>query len=402
MPRVLVFRWISAVLLAAVSCWSQPINGADRTGLFLAQSEPDKYAPSPRGHPQNTIGAVSRDTLVAERRIALVIGNSAYQTLRLQLDNPEKDARDIASALAAAGFQITVETNVRRRELYRLIDAFGEKIAATPDTVGLFYYAGHGIQRDGRNYLIPIDADLTSEAELEAEAVDTGKVLRAMDAAQNPLNIVILDACRDNPLPRKARSLIRGLARMEAPRGTFIAYAAAPGQTAADGDKGGNGVFTGALIKQLVEPGLPIEEVFKRVIRAVSQRTGGRQVPWMESSLQGDFYFIRPMPVVAPPPIPPDPELVFWQTIAKSANAADFEEYLRRYPEGQFVGLAKNRVAALRAPKPPPPARRPGATGSHLPEQRAPAASAPATAPPQTPPSPGAKCFTFQGKQFCE
>src|SRR5207302_1807078 len=149
----------------------------------------------------------------------------------------------------------------------------------------------------------------------------------------------------------------RGLARMEAPRGTFIGYAAAPGRAAADGEKGGNGIFTSALLRQIAVPGLPIEDVFKRVIRTVTERTGGRQVPWMESSLQGDFYFIRPVPVIAPPPIPPppspDPEVVFWLSIEKRNAAADFEEYLRRFPQGEFVGLARNRIAALQ-PAPTP------------------------------------------------
>jgi uncharacterized caspase-like protein len=220
-----------------------------------------------------------------------VIGNGAYQVLRPQLVNPAKDARDIAEALRAAGFETTVETDVKRRDLYKLISGFAERIAATPDTVGLFYYAGHGIQTDGRNYLVPVDANLESDDELEAEAVDAGKVLRAMDAAHNAVNIMVLDACRDNPLPKKARSLMRGLAKMDAPSGTFIAYAAGPGQTAADGDKGSNGVFSGVLLKQLATPGLQIEEVFKRTIRGVREQTQDKQVPWMESSLQGNFYF---------------------------------------------------------------------------------------------------------------
>lgn len=228
-----------------------------------------------------------------EKRIALVIGNNAYQTLP-RLGNATTDAREVGRALEAAGFSVTVRTDVKRRELYQLIDTFGAAIAGSPDTVGLFYYAGHGIQANGRNYLVSVDANLQSEADLEPEGVDAGKVLRAMDQARNRINIVILDACRDNPLP-KARTLSRGLSSMHAPRGTFIGYAAAPGQSAQDGAPGENGVFTGVLVKQLAIPGLQLEEAFKRVIAGVSERTGGQQLPWMESSVQGNFFFLPPI-----------------------------------------------------------------------------------------------------------
>jgi uncharacterized caspase-like protein len=139
-----------------------------------------------------------------EKRVALVIGNDAYQTLP-QLVNATSDARDLGRALEAAGFETTIKTDVKRREMYQLIDAFAAKISGSPDTVGLFYYAGHGIQTSGKNYLVPVDAAVTSDADLEPEAVDAEKVLRAMDQARNRINIVLLDACRDNPLPRGAR-----------------------------------------------------------------------------------------------------------------------------------------------------------------------------------------------------
>jgi hypothetical protein len=300
-----------------------------------------------------TAGAASAQT--PEKRVALVIGNDAYQTLP-RLGNATADARDIGKALEGTGFDTTLKTDVKRRELYQLIDAFAARIAGSPDTVGLFYYAGHGIQTNGKNYLVPVDAALTSDADLEAEAVDAGKVLSAMDQARNRINIVILDACRDNPLP-KGRSLARGLTSMPAPRGTFIGYAAAPGQTAQDGEPGENGVFTGTLIKQLGVPGLQLEEVFKRVIGGVSERTGGKQLPWMESSVQGNFYFLGPTSVnVTPPPTPPSPpptdaEMVFWQSIPGNAAASDYEEYLRQFPQGRFAGLARNRLAALRSPQ---------------------------------------------------
>ena len=318
----------------------------------------------------------------SEKRVALVIGNDDYLTLRPKLDNAGNDARAIERALKAAGFETTLKIDARRRELYQLIDAFAGQIAASPDTVGLFYYAGHGIQANGTNYLIPVDADIASDQDLEAEAVDAGKVLRAMDQAHNHINIVILDACRDNPLP-KSRGLSRGLAKMDAPRGTFIGYAAAPGQTAEDGPKGGNGIFTGAFVQALAAPGLPIEQMFKRVIATVGESTGGRQAPWMEVSLQGDFYFFAPgsQPTIttqapspsAAPPSAASPEVVFWQSISSSNDRADFEAYLSQFPQGTFAQLARNRLAMLVKP---------------------PAAAAPAQTLPRSSaaPSTGAKC----------
>jgi hypothetical protein len=299
-----------------------------------------------------------------EKRIALVIGNNAYETLP-RLGNAATDARDMGRALELAGFDTTVRTDVKRRELYQVIDAFAAKIAGGPDTVGLFYYAGHGIQANGKNYLVPVDGNLTSDADLEPEAVDAGKVLRAMDQARNRMNIVILDACRDNPLP-KGRSLARGLTSMHAPRGTFIGYAAGPGQSAQDGEPGKNGVFTGVLVKQLAVPGLQLEEVFKRVIAGVSERTAGQQLPWMESSVQGNFFFVPPAASQATQTpsaaAPVDPEIVFWQSIPQNATAADYEEYLRQFPQGRFAGLARNRLVALSNPpssSPPSGARLP-------------------------------------------
>jgi Caspase domain len=235
----------------------------------------------------------------AERRVALIIGNDDYVTIGA-LKNAANDARIMDRALKAAGFETTVKIDAKRRNLYAAIDAFAAQIAASPDTVGLFYYAGHGIQANGNNYLIPVDADLESESDLEAEAVDAGKVLRAMGDAHNRMNIVVLDACRDNPLPKKSRSASRGLARMDGPTGTFIAYAAGPGQTAQDGS-GDNGLFTGELVKAIALPDLPIEQVFKKAAAAVRAQTSDTQVPWIEASLLGDFYFhtkeLNPPPV---------------------------------------------------------------------------------------------------------
>ncbi len=224
-----------------------------------------------------------------ERRTALVIGNGGYASAPLR--NPINDARAMAKTLSALSFEVTLKENLDQKQMKREIQAFGERIQK--GGVGLFYYAGHGIQVNGRNYLLPVGAVIDNEKQVEYEAVDMGSILGEMDYARNRMNIVILDACRDNPFARSFRSISQGLASVDAPTGTLIAYATAPGSVANDG-QGDNGVYTGELIKAMVQPGLKIEDVFKQVRSAVREATGGKQVPWEASSLEGDFYFISP------------------------------------------------------------------------------------------------------------
>ncbi len=221
-----------------------------------------------------------------ERRLALVIGNAAYPTSPLR--NPTNDARALAGALKALGFEVTAHENLGQREMRRAILDFGTRLRE--GGVGLFYFAGHGLQVNGRNYLVPVDAAINSEAEVEVESVDVASVLARMETARNRVNLVILDACRDNPFARSFRSAARGLAAIDAPSGTLIAYATAPGRVARDGE-GANGLYTGELLKTLQAPGLRVEEVFKRVRQSVLERSAGDQVPWESSSLVGDFLF---------------------------------------------------------------------------------------------------------------
>ncbi|TAN58872.1 MAG: hypothetical protein EPN20_15840, partial [Magnetospirillum sp.] len=283
-----------------------------------------------------------------ERRVALIIGNDSYKNLP-KLSNAANDSRAMAAELKAAGFETTVKINTGRREMLAAINEFSGRLSA--GAVGLFYYAGHGIQAKDRNFLIPVDAQMDTEDDLEADGIEAGKVLRGMEEAHNRLNIVVLDACRDNPLP-KGRSASRGLAVMPAPTGTFVAYATGPGQIAQDGDKGANGVFTGELVKALRQPGLSIEQVFKAAAGGVRDRTGGRQVPWIQASIQGDFYF-RPPNAVAPV-VRNDGgnnDGLFWSSIKDSSRASDYQAYLDKYPNGDFVALARSRLDELKGTK---------------------------------------------------
>lgn len=237
------------------------------------------------------IGCGGSAPAVAEPRIALVIGNGAYGPELGALPNPAADATLIARTLGAAGFDVVSLTDADLKAMKRAISDFGQRLtAAGPEATGLFYYAGHGVQIGGVNYLVPLAATLASEADAEMEAVNADWVLKQMEFAGNRVNIVVLDACRNNPLPRSLRSVGQGLARMDAPTGSFIAYATAPGEVARDGSNG-NSPYSKALAEAIAGPRVPIEEMFRNVRVAVMAATERQQVPWDSSSLTGAFYF---------------------------------------------------------------------------------------------------------------
>ncbi|SDH18902.1 caspase family protein [Propionivibrio dicarboxylicus] len=220
------------------------------------------------------------------RRVALVIGNATYREAPLK--NPANDARDIATALTRLGFEVILRTDATLPQMEQAIDAFYDRLKK--GGTGLFYFAGHGLQVGGVNYLVPVGARLQSESDARYQTVDAGRVLGKMEDAANGLNIVILDACRNNPFARSFRSAAQGLAKMDAPTGSLIAYATAPGSVAADGE-GRNGVYTRNLLQHLGTRGLSVEEMFKRVRLGVVADTQKTQVPWEASSLTGDFRF---------------------------------------------------------------------------------------------------------------
>lgn len=229
----------------------------------------------------------------AEPRTALVIGNGAYREAPLK--NPANDARDIAAKLRELGFQVIERLDVDRPVMRQALREFEQRLREQRG-VGLFYYAGHGVQLKGQNYLIPVGVDIRQEFEVPDEAVDAEAVLRAMESAGNELNIVILDACRNNPFTRGFGPSGRGLARMDGPAGTFIAYATAPGAISQDGQAGRNSPYTRSLLAAMSVPGLSLEQVFKQVLVTVERETGGAQIPWVASSLRGEFYFSATAP----------------------------------------------------------------------------------------------------------
>jgi len=251
-----------------------------------------------------------------EKRAALVIGNGAYDAAPLR--NPVNDARAMAAALREAGFDVTPLENADQRAMEEGVRTLAGKLAG--GGVGLFYFAGHGVQVAGRNYLVPVGSRLESEADARYRALDAGWVLESLAGAGARVSVLILDACRDNPFTRSFRSAGRGLAALDAPAGTLVAYATAPGSVAADGS-GENGVFTGALVRHIrADRGVDVEALLRGVSAEVQQATGGKQVPFRSSSLTGDFYFHPPAgpgpaagpgtaaggspPVTVPPPPP--------------------------------------------------------------------------------------------------
>jgi formylglycine-generating enzyme required for sulfatase activity len=241
--------------------------------------------------------AAGSDVARAEKRVALVIGNAEYHRTS-PLRNPVNDARAMARALRETGFTVLYHENATFRDMGRAIRDLGSQLRDAD--VGLLYYAGHGVQVQGRNYLLPVDAAIEHEEEVRFEAVDLAWALQTMASGKTRVQIVILDACRNNPYPGTVRGVTQGLTEVRAPSGMLIAFAAAPGSVASDGD-GPNGLYTGELVKAITSPGLRIEDVFKRVRQNVLAQTGGRQEPTEISSLLGDFVFAAPPAVAATP-----------------------------------------------------------------------------------------------------
>ena len=301
----------------------------------------------------------------AAARVALVIGNSKYLNAP-ELKNPRNDADALAAALSRLNFRVIKGIDADRFTMQTLVRAFSGELDGAK--IAVFYYAGHGLQLNGKNYLIPVDAKLDTELDLDFEAMDVNFVLSQMERG-NRINIVMLDACRNNPMSQKlARSmgtrsiaLGRGLARIETGVGTLITFSTQPGNVALDG-KGANSPFAKALLDNIEAPGLDIEVVMRRVREEVIKETGGRQVPWSNSSLVGDRVVLNSKPTAKVPvtaePSPPAAEqkqrapdnqleITFWNTVRNSRNPALLKAYLQQYPNGNFVVLAQAMLAEL-------------------------------------------------------
>jgi uncharacterized caspase-like protein len=270
-------RLIQAGLAAPLLRWGPA--GAQTPDRNLTASERKPAAAAQSG----------ASLLIAPRR-ALVIGNGNYGFGPLK--NPANDARAIAEELKRAGFEVTVVIDQGRSAMLDAIGKYGESLASSK-AIGVFYFAGHGVQLAWRNYLLPTDAQIARIEDIKERCVDVNAVIEGIAKAANPMNVVILDACRENPFGGDVKPEQRGLSQLDAPPGTLLAYATAPGNLASDGD-GANGLYTEQLLKELKVPEAKIEDVFKRVRLTVRRRSNGQQIPWESTSLEEDFWFIPP------------------------------------------------------------------------------------------------------------
>jgi len=276
-----------------------------------------------------------------EQRVALVIGNGRYHAEPLK--NPVNDARAMADKLKRLGFAVVFRENLVQKQIGSTLREFRSRLA--PGSVSLFYYAGHGLQLNGVNYLPSVDADIETEDDVPTQSLDLNKVLEIMEAQRTRLNLIFLDACRNNPFTLGFRSVGGGLARTTPPAGTILSFATRPGSVAADG-AGEHGLYTQFLLQAMDEEGVVIEQALKKVLTGVRQASNGRQEPWLEGGIEGNFYFT---PAAAPAPaapgsLSPAMELAFWESIKQSRDPDDFKAYIQQYPAGQFLALAKNRL----------------------------------------------------------
>ncbi|PZN97464.1 MAG: caspase [Hyphomicrobiales bacterium] len=306
-----------------------------------------------------------------DRRVALVIGNSAYTAVP-RLANPQRDATAISASLKRLGFEVVEGYDLKMDEMTGIVREFAQKLDGSK--AGVVYYAGHGIAVGDENYLIPVDATLKSEADLDFRAVNVQLILRQMQRDER-VNILILDACRDNPfatqLAAKSRSVARGLTAIEtqSASGILIAFATDPRSTALDGEKDGNSPFTAALLKHIETPEVSITTVMDRVRADVWESTGKKQKPWTNSSIIGEFKMnptlklaaVDPSMTIkaidgsvqtpaAPAPVGLDRaqmDIRMWETAERGNTPGDYKAYLDAFPTGQFAAFAKNRLAQL-------------------------------------------------------
>ena len=292
-------------------------------------------------------------------RLALVIGNDSYQHAD-PLSNARADAKAVADALKATNFRVTLRQDVTLQAMKEAIRAFKNQVAGGDEVV--FYYAGHGVQLEGNNYMVPVDTAGESADQLKDDSVSLQRVLDDMQDQKARFTLAIVDACRNNPFKGNGRALrTRGLAPVTAADGQAVLYSAGAGQEALDNlgprDKDPNGVFTRVLIREMKTPGLSFDQVIHEVRNQVVQlakSVNQDQTPGYYSQFTGDFFFIPPTADSAAPRAGVDPkqiELAYWESIKDSRDVVDFQDYLKKYPQGEFAALAANRA------KPAPPAQ---------------------------------------------
>ena len=301
---------------------------------------------------------VSSNAALADKRVAFVVGNGAYKNVPA-LPNPAVDAKSMAKLLRNVGFEVVEGSNLSRDKMTEKLLDFGKKAEAAD--VAVFYYAGHGIAVNGANYLLPVDADLKSEMDVKLGAAINIDLTLEQTMGDAKVKLVFLDACRDNPFAAKIRSakatrsvnVQTGLAEMKSGQGTLLAFATGPGQTALDGEAGTNSPFTRALLANIAQPGVEIQQAMTKVRAQVNDETAKNQLPWGHTNLTGSVYLnpakatteASSTPVAAAPAT--DVEIEFWRSIKDSNKVEELNAYLTNYPNGTFKPLALARIASL-------------------------------------------------------
>jgi hypothetical protein len=299
--------------------------------------------------PWDAAGQQKTSALLRVPRLALVIGNSGYQVSPLK--NPANDARAMSETLRQTGFDVTLALDVPRAEMLAAARQYTDALEKGKP-IGLFYFAGHGMQLAWRNYLLPVDAVVERQEDIAKQCLDVNTVIEGIARAANPMNLIILDACRENPFGRDFRVEQKGLSQLDAPHGTFLAYATSPGNVASDG-AGANGLYTENLLREMRVPEAKIEDVFKRVRLGVRRTSNGAQVPWESTSLEDDFWFIPPQELKRLSDAEVEREFkeesAVWEKADAAADPALIEAYLKRYPSGRFSEVAQASLDALLA-----------------------------------------------------
>ncbi|GKQ53056.1 caspase family protein [Bradyrhizobium sp. Ce-3] len=334
---------ISAALLALFGLGAPSPGFAETSDITVGNAMPTTTPSINQSASPATSAATTPGTLRGpEQRVALVIGNANYQSAP-KLANPGNDAQSMAELLNAAGFEVISATDLRQIDMVKVLQDFSDKVAARgPGTVAMIYYAGHGVQLAGENYLIPVDARIATPADLDGNAVRLVDVMGTLETIPSRMRIVVLDACRNNPFPN-VNDAGRGLAVVDAPSGSIVGYSTAPGMEAQDGSNG-HSPYTNAFLRLAREPNLPIEQLFKRVRLEVNSTTDGRQTPWESSSLTSDFYFFGDT-AVASTRAPADGRVVqmasnlpnrsvrqAYDFVLSEGRPDYYEEFIRLYP----------------------------------------------------------------------
>ena len=285
-------------------------------------------------------------------RVALVVGNASYK--RIPLSNPANDANGMAQLLKRAGFQVDTQIDASHDQLRSSVEEFGTRIKDPGVKFALFFYAGHGVQLDWRNHLIPINAKVMSAEDVRQQSLDISVLLSYMGEVKNKSFLVILDACREDPFAGTYRAPYKGLSQFDAPAGSLLAFSTSPGNVARDGE-GSNGLYTGHLLRELAVKGAKIEDAFKRVRLNVRMESNGQQIPWESTSMEDDIYLFesaRKQLSDAEQDELLEKEIAAWMRVKSSNDPNKLADFIREYPSGSSSELAQSRLNRLLAAKP--------------------------------------------------